>query len=40
MELRVGCRHPVEVPIPGLRRYRVASKIVEGQGSVVSTTNG
>ena len=32
MELRVGCRRPVEEPIPGLKRYRVASKIIKGQG--------
>jgi integrase len=31
MELRVGCRRPVEEPIPGLKRFRVASKIVKGQ---------
>lgn len=31
MELRVGCRRPIEEPVPGLRRYRVASKIVKGQ---------
>ncbi|MGH7426901.1 MAG: site-specific integrase [Candidatus Methylomirabilaceae bacterium] len=31
MELRVGCRRPIEDPIPGLKRYRVASKIVKGQ---------
>jgi hypothetical protein len=31
MELRVGCRRPVEEPIPGLRRFRIASKIVKGQ---------
>jgi len=31
MELRVGCRR-VEEPIPGLKRYRVASKIIKGQG--------
>ncbi|MGI8312833.1 hypothetical protein [Saccharopolyspora hattusasensis] len=31
MELRVGCRRPVEEPIPGLKRYRIASKIVKGQ---------
>ena len=33
MELRVGCRRPVEEPIPGLKRYRIASKIVKGQAS-------
>jgi len=32
MELRVGCRRPVEEPIPGLKRYRIASKIIKGQG--------
>ena len=31
MELRVGCRR-VEEPIPGLKRYRIASKIIKGQG--------
>lgn len=31
MELRVGCRRPVEEPIPGLRRFRIACKIVNGQ---------
>ena len=31
MELRVGCRRPVEEPVPGLQRYRLASKIVKGQ---------
>jgi hypothetical protein len=31
MELRVGCRRPIEEPIPGMKRYRVASKIVKGQ---------
>lgn len=31
MELRVGCRRPIEEPIPGLMRYRIASKIVKGQ---------
>lgn len=31
MELRVGCRR-VEEPIPGLKRYRVVSKIIKGQG--------
>jgi hypothetical protein len=31
MELRVGCRRPVQEPIPGLKRYRIASKIVKGQ---------
>jgi len=31
MELRVGCRR-IEEPISGLKRYRVASKIIKGQG--------
>jgi len=31
MELRVGCRRPVEEPLPGLKRFRIASKIVKGQ---------
>jgi integrase len=31
MELRVGCRLPAEEPVPGLRRFRLASKIVKGQ---------
>ena len=31
MELRVGCRR-VEEPISGLKRYRIASKIIKGQG--------
>jgi hypothetical protein len=31
MELRVGCRRPVEEPIPGLKRFRITSKIVKGQ---------
>jgi hypothetical protein len=31
MALRVGCRLPVEEPIPGLSRFRIASKIVKGQ---------
>jgi hypothetical protein len=31
MALRVGCRCPVEEPIPGLRRFRIASKLVKGQ---------
>ncbi|MCX4808614.1 hypothetical protein ACFWWM_42350 [Streptomyces sp. NPDC058682] len=29
MELRVGCRRPPEEPVPGLPRYRVASKVVK-----------
>ncbi len=32
MELRVGCRRRIEEPIAGLTRYRIASKIVKGQG--------
>ncbi|MBS2963820.1 hypothetical protein KGA66_12235 [Actinocrinis puniceicyclus] len=31
MELRIGCRRPVEEPVPGLRRYRIASKVIKGQ---------
>ena len=31
MELRVGCRRPAEEPVPGLQRFRIASKIVKGQ---------
>ena len=31
MELRVGCRRPVEEPVPGLQRFRIASKVVKGQ---------
>jgi hypothetical protein len=31
MELRIGCRRPVEEPIAGLRRFRIASKVVKGQ---------
>ena len=31
MELRVGCRRPAEEPVPGLRRFRLASKIVKGR---------
>jgi integrase len=31
MELRVGCRLPIEEPVPGLKRFRLASKIVKGQ---------
>ncbi|MCX4097923.1 site-specific integrase [Nocardia sp. alder85J] len=31
MELRVGCRRPVTEPVPGLERYRIASKIVKGR---------
>jgi hypothetical protein len=31
MELRVGCRRPIEEPIPGHPRFRIASKVVKGQ---------
>ena len=31
MELRVGCRRPAGEPVPGLQRFRIASKIVKGQ---------
>ncbi|MBL3802970.1 site-specific integrase [Streptomyces sp. BRB081] len=31
MELRIGCRLPLEEPVPGLTRYRLASKVVKGQ---------
>ncbi|MFF7755546.1 site-specific integrase [Streptomyces sp. NPDC007971] len=31
MELRIGCRRPTEEPVPGLIRYRIASKVVKGQ---------
>ena len=31
MALRIGCRRPVEEPIAGLRRFRIASKVVKGQ---------
>ncbi|WP_198540070.1 site-specific integrase [Streptomyces sp. CT34] len=31
MELRVGCRRPPEEPVPGLSRFRIASKVVTGQ---------
>ncbi|MFI9163269.1 site-specific integrase [Kitasatospora aureofaciens] len=31
MELRIGCRLPLEEPTPGLTRYRLASKVVKGQ---------
>ncbi len=31
MELRVGCRRPIEEPLPDLKRFRIASKIVKGQ---------
>ncbi|WP_434598399.1 site-specific integrase [Streptomyces sp. A5-4] len=31
MELRIGCRRPPGEAVPGLTRYRIASKIVKGQ---------
>ncbi|GAA2657688.1 site-specific integrase [Streptomyces vastus] len=31
MELRIGCRRPPEEPVPGLTRFRIASKVVKGQ---------
>jgi hypothetical protein len=31
MELRIGCRCPPEEPVPGLTRFRIASKVVKGQ---------
>ena len=31
MELRIGCRLPLEEPVPGLTRYRLASKVIKGQ---------
>ncbi|WP_433322862.1 hypothetical protein [Dactylosporangium sp. CA-139066] len=31
MALRVGCRRPIEEPVTGLRRFRIASKVVKGQ---------
>ena len=31
MELRVGCRRPIEEPVPGFQRFRIASKVVKGQ---------
>ncbi|GAB3175029.1 hypothetical protein [Streptomyces incanus] len=31
MELRIGCRRPPEESVPGLLRYRIASKIVKRQ---------
>lgn len=31
MELRIGCRRPIQEPLPGLKRFRIASKIVKGQ---------
>jgi hypothetical protein len=30
-ELAVGCRRPVEEPVPGLARYRLASTVIKGQ---------
>jgi hypothetical protein len=31
MELQVGCRLPPEEPLPGMTRYRLASKLIKGQ---------
>ena len=31
MELRIGCRRPIEEPVAGLHRFRIASKVVKGQ---------
>ena len=31
MELRVGCRRPIEEHVPGLQRFRIASKVIKGQ---------
>ncbi|MEV6675114.1 site-specific integrase [Streptomyces sp. NPDC051162] len=31
MELRLGCRRPPEELVPGLVRYRIASKVIKGQ---------
>lgn len=31
MALRVGCRRPVQEPVPGLQRFRIASKVIKGQ---------
>jgi hypothetical protein len=31
MELQVGCQLPPEEPLPGMTRYRLASKLVKGQ---------
>ncbi|MGA8016495.1 MAG: site-specific integrase [Candidatus Dormiibacterota bacterium] len=31
MELQVGCRLPPEEPLPGLARFRLASKLIKGQ---------
>jgi integrase len=30
-ELAAGCRLPVEEPVPGLARFRIASKVIKGQ---------
>ena len=30
-EIAAGCRRPVEEPVPGLTRYRIASKVIKGQ---------
>ena len=30
-ELAIGCRRPVEEPVPGLARYRLASTVIKGQ---------
>jgi hypothetical protein len=30
-ELAAGCRRPVEEPVPGLARYRLASTVIKGQ---------
>jgi integrase len=30
-ELAAGCRRPLEEPVPGLVRYRLASKVIKGQ---------
>ncbi|WP_427007236.1 hypothetical protein [Pseudarthrobacter sp. H2] len=40
MALRVGCRRPVEEPIPGLHRFRIASKIVKVSPWAAPTTSG
>ncbi len=31
MELRAGCRRPVEEPVRGFQRFRITSKVVKGQ---------
>ncbi|MFC1432790.1 hypothetical protein ACEZDB_19290 [Streptacidiphilus sp. N1-3] len=31
MELRIGCRLPLEEPVPGFTRHRIAGKVVKGQ---------